>query len=119
MVEPLFPHFATFPINLKKLAGTQPVVIRVAFEDANGYPFTSMAVNQLRSSNAPQTPLRVALKNATIQGQGSVEAKIFNGADRVIVANYRLLIPRELISTNDVGTIEVGPKSKQTFNLQR
>ena len=116
-LEPLLPRLLEFPIGVEELTGTRPVIITVAFEDLNGYPFSSVTINQLRSGNAPSSPLRVALANTTIHGHGAVKAKIFNDAPRTVNAKYRLLIPRELLSTNVTGTIKIAPKQKQRLEL--
>ena len=116
-MPPNLPHQAPFPIKIEKLNGTHPVIIRVAFEDLNGYPFTSVALNQLKSRDAPLSPIRVSLASATIHGQGFVTAKIFNSSDKASVARYRLIIPRELLSNDEEGFIELAPKSRETFKL--
>ena len=117
-LEPNLPHVANFPIDISGVVGSYPAIITVEFEDLNGYPFTSIALYQLRAPNSPLSPLRVSMQQSiTIRGSGFVKAKVYNSADRPIVVNYRFLIPRELLSNDSKGTFELAPKSRETFKL--
>jgi len=116
-LEPNLPHMANFPIDITSIVGTYPIIITVEFEDLNGYPFTSIALNQLRAPNSPMSPLRVSMASTKIRGSGFVKAKIYNSADRPIVVSYRFLIPRELLSNDAKGSFELAPKSRETFKL--
>ena len=116
-LEPNLPHMANFPIAISGIVGTYPVIITVQFEALNGYPFTSIALNQLRASNSPQSPIRVSMASTEIRGSGFVKAKIYNSGDRPITVNYRFLMPRELISNDAKGSFELAPRSRETFRF--
>ncbi|MDA0991479.1 MAG: hypothetical protein O3A51_12100 [Verrucomicrobia bacterium] len=106
-MEPNQPRVLPVNIPTSGFNGTYPAIVLLGFEDLNGYPFSSVSVTTIRSPDAQTSPLMAVFDPVKVRGRTEVPLRIRNEADYPVTANYRVIVPRELIIENGEGTVVV------------
>jgi hypothetical protein len=102
------------------LEGKYPFVIRVIYQDVNGYPFSIVASHLLTYVNGYSSSVFGTISELEITQEGSGEAtlKIRNLDERSHNVKIHLYLPRELKSTITEKNISLGAREEEEIKVE-
>lgn len=100
--------------------GTYPVVIRLRYADANGYPFSALLVHTVRTQGATAGPVRETIDAGNIAKQASVTVKLDNPGPKTVSGRATIVLPAEFGTEEPTRTAEVGGQDRHevTFTVE-
>lgn len=106
-LPPASPRGVPVGLSLEGLRGTYPAIVTVNFEDANGYPFSTVSVIMVPAEDAKHSDVMGALDVTRIRGKTEVPLRLRSSVEEPVTVHYRLILPRELSAENATGEITV------------
>lgn len=76
--------------------GAYHAVVRVEYQDGNGYPFSALAMAPVVRWERPLTPFSVSVDPGEVSGTGSIRVRVRSLDRRVQTIHVRLLAPGDL-----------------------
>ncbi|HLK09812.1 MAG TPA: hypothetical protein VKW76_00355 [Candidatus Binatia bacterium] len=77
-------------------AGAFPLVIRVRYADANGYPLSALLVHLVRTPGAPAGPVRAGLVAGPVTTFGTARLRLEDPGPRAVAGRVVVALPAEL-----------------------
>jgi hypothetical protein len=88
-------HQWTLSLGAPGGAGTFPMVIRIGYADANGYPLSALLVHLLRTPGSPAGPVRPTLSAGTMARYSNARLVLENPGPRVLAGRVVPALPAE------------------------
>jgi hypothetical protein len=98
-------------------AGRYPVVVNVDYTDANQYPFSAMTITHFVYRENLPSQIFGTLQNIEISTGGSLALSLKNLDEKPKDVMVRLVLPKELSSSNLTRTIPVKGKSEEKVHF--
>jgi hypothetical protein len=99
-------------------AGRYPVVLTVDYADANRYPFSATSVTHFVHQENLSPRVFGTLQNTEISKSGSLRLAIKNLDGKDQMATIRLILPKELSSTDLMKTVSLKGRSEDSVNFK-
>jgi hypothetical protein len=111
----------SFQIKINKttdiLPGQYPAVILTRYEDANGYPFSSVSPNYVIYEEASISDVHASVQSADLAQEGVIKIEIRNLGNKEENLRVRLYLPLEINSDNEKN-ISIAPKSDKEVSFE-
>lgn len=100
--------------------GRYPVVVRILYEDANGYRFSALTVGVYdhRSSIAPAVSITGRATEIPLDGTGRLEFVLRNEGLDALEIDTMLYLPNELSVTDEHARIDLGPRQDRVIGYR-
>ncbi|WP_028323651.1 hypothetical protein [Desulfatirhabdium butyrativorans] len=106
----------THPIADLK-AGEYPVIIRVAFQDQNQYPFSAISALIVNWGIVPTKDLAIETRDCTMDRKGELRFQLKNLSEEDRRINWWLLCPRELSVQEKTGSWTLSKRSARQWDV--
>lgn len=114
-------HTVDYQRPIKGLGrGSYPLIVRVFYTDAQGYPFSALAVSQVTVGEDIAPAVWAVLENGQLRTQGQLSLRVKNLEDRRQTVIVRPVLPQELTTQPSrlTRTLEPSQDTRMTFRLK-
>lgn len=101
-----------------KTPGAYPVLVRVFFQDANQYPFSSLAPGVAVYEKSAASNLLIQGKAGDVDEDGEVEFKLANLSERPLKLEISIYAPREFTLSAKDFKIDIPARSKRALRVE-
>lgn len=98
--------------------GQWPLVVRIDYADAKGYPFQALQVALVSRPAAPALVAVVDVQAERIAGSGTVRARVKSLAERPQKIEVRFVVPRELAANPAARTASLPAWGEETLRTE-
>jgi len=101
-----------------KTAGRYPLMLRVDYEDGNGYPFSALSVMPFKYRIDAPSDIEITGENLSIERDGILKFKLKNLRDFPITLKAFLFLPKELSADSPYKRLTLQPKKTADLNFK-
>lgn len=116
-LEPNTSHEWKFALAAPPGTGTYPVVVRLRYADANGYPLSALLVHLQRTAGARSGPARPTLTSGPVSRFGNAKLVIENPGPQPIAGRLTLVLPTEFQTDPENQPAQVPAQGRNEMTL--
>jgi hypothetical protein len=116
-LDPNTSHVWTFTLPAPPATGTYPVVVRLRYADANGYPLSALLVHLQRTEGARSGPARPTLTSGAVSRFGNARLVIENPGPQPLAGRLTLVLPTEFQTDPENQPVQVPAQGRNELTL--
>lgn len=116
-LEPTTSHEWKFALPPPPGTGTYPVVVRLRYADANGYPLSALLVHLQRTAGARSGPARPTLTSGPVSRFGNAKLVIDNPGPQPLAGRLTLVLPTEFQTDPENQPAQVPAQGRNEMTL--
>jgi hypothetical protein len=116
-LDPTASHEWKFNLPAPPGTGTYPIVVRLRYADANGYPLSALLVHLQRTAGARSGPARPTLTSGSVSRFGNARLVIENPGPQPLAGRLTLVLPTEFQTDPENQPAQVPAQGRNEMTL--
>lgn len=101
-----------------KLQGTYTLIAKILYQDAAGYPLSTIVVNPFVYGEAAISSVFGQLEDLKLSSRGNLDLRLTNSDHNDLVLNISIFVPDELSAFPTQGEYFIGAMSEKTYRVK-